>query len=179
MSFAIDMQALRESAATHVASRLAANPANPANTPKEISQLATLAVSRPSAEVPARGERSQVESVTRAQCAVDPGLGADRWCWPNSGAMNTAELNAFVARRDRLLRWGYGESEADDLAERLTLRDRQEDDRRMCLECSNLGDMGRCIAASTGRLVGADRRLEPVRTILQRCEAFGLRKGLV
>jgi hypothetical protein len=89
-----------------------------------------------------------------------------------------AEMHTFTQRRDRLLRWDYGESEADNLAERMTLRDRQGDDRRMCLECSNLGDSGRCIAASTGRLVGADRRLEPTRNILQRCEAFGLRKGL-
>jgi hypothetical protein len=89
-----------------------------------------------------------------------------------------AELHAFSQRRTRLLRWGCGESEADDLAERMTLRDRQGDDRRMCLECSNLGDTGRCIAAASGRIAGADRRVEPVRNILQRCEAFGLRKGL-
>ena len=71
-----------------------------------------------------------------------------------------------------------GRADAEDLAERLTLRDRDGDDRRLCLECSWLGDAGRCLAAATGRIPGADRRLEPAQTILQRCAAFGLRKGL-
>ena len=70
-------------------------------------------------------------------------------------------------------------ADAELLAERLTLRDRDGDDRRLCLECSWLGDTGRCLAAATGRIPGADRRLEQEQTILQRCDAFGLRKGLV
>lgn len=72
-----------------------------------------------------------------------------------------------------------GRADADELAERLTLRDRDGDDRRLCLECTWRGDTGRCLAAATGRLQGVDRRLEPVQTVLQRCEGFGLRKGLV
>ena len=70
-------------------------------------------------------------------------------------------------------------ADAELLAERLTLRDRDGDDRRLCLECTWLGDTGRCLAAATGRIPGADRRLEQEQTILQRCDAFGLRKGLV
>ena len=74
-------------------------------------------------------------------------------------------------------------SEADEAhvelwAEDLHLRDRRGDDRRMCVECSHLGDGGRCLAAAMGRLPGTSRRHEPVPTLLQRCEAFGLRKGL-
>ena len=87
-----------------------------------------------------------------------------------------AETAAFMARTEHFAL--QGRADAGDLAERLTLRDRDGDDRRLCLECTWLGDTGRCIAAATGRLRGADRRLEPVQTILQRCEAFGLRKGL-
>ncbi len=85
-------------------------------------------------------------------------------------------IAAFTARRDALLRRGYGPDDADDLAERLALRDAEGDDRRMCVECSYLGTTGRCGAA--GRLSGVDRRLEPVQTILQRCEAFRLRDEL-
>jgi len=93
-------------------------------------------------------------------------------CWSD------AEIDAFQAREAHFTRMGRA-ADATDLAERLTLRDRQQDDRRLCLECSWLGDTGRCVAAATGRLPGADQRLEPVQTILQRCVAFGLRKGLV
>ena len=88
-----------------------------------------------------------------------------------------AEIAAFTARTERFAL--LGRADADDLAERLTLRDREGDDLRLCLECTWLGDTGRCLAAATGRIPGADRRLEPVQTILQRCGAFGLRKGLV
>ena len=92
-------------------------------------------------------------------------------CWDD------AEIAAFTARTQRFTL--LGRADADDLAERLTLRDRDGGDRRLCLECTWLGDTGRCLAATTGRIPGADRRLEPVQTILKRCGAFGLRKGLV
>jgi len=92
-------------------------------------------------------------------------------CWDN------AEIAAFTARTEHFAL--LGRADADDLAERLTLRDRGGDDRRICLECTWLGETGRCLAAATGRIPGADRRLEPVQTVLQRCSAFGLRKGLV
>ena len=91
-------------------------------------------------------------------------------CWDD------AEIAAFTARAERFAL--LGRADADDLAERLTLRDRDGDDRRLCLECTWLGDSGRCLAAATGRISGADRRLEPVQTILRQCGAFGLRKGL-
>ena len=92
-------------------------------------------------------------------------------CW------NDAEIAAFTTRAARFAQ--MGRADADDLAERLTLRDRDDDDRRLCLECTWLGDAGRCLAAASGGLPGADRRLEPVQTTFQRCVAFGLRKGLV
>ena len=69
-------------------------------------------------------------------------------------------------------------ADAEHLAERLTLRDRQHDDRRLCLECAALADNRRCLVAARGPLAGADRRLEPVPTILQRCEGFALAPGL-
>ena len=96
----------------------------------------------------------------------------------HAGAWDDNELTAFTTRVLMLQRRGIEADDADNLAERLTLRDRDGDDRRMCVECSHLGDGGRCLAAAAGRVHGADRRLEPVPTILQRCEAFGLRKGL-
>ena len=96
----------------------------------------------------------------------------------HAGAWDDDELSAFTTRVLMLQRRSIEADDADNLAERLTLRDRDGDDRRMCVECSHLGDGGRCLAAAAGRVHGADRRMEPVPTVLQRCEAFGLRKGL-
>lgn len=95
----------------------------------------------------------------------------------HAGGWTEAEIATFNKRRSLMLARGYAPEEAETIAEALTLRDRRGDDLRICLECSHLGERGRCLAASAGRIQGADRRLEPVPTILQRCEAFGLRKG--
>lgn len=96
----------------------------------------------------------------------------------HAGGWGDVEILSFRKRQSLMLARGYAPEDAEAMAEALTLRDRQGDDRRICLECTHLGERGRCIAASAGRIRGADRRLEPVPTILQRCEAFGLRKGL-
>lgn len=96
----------------------------------------------------------------------------------HAGGWADAEIPSFRKRQSLMLARGYAPEDAEAMAEALTLRDRLADDRRICLECTHLGERGRCIAASAGRIKGADRRLEPVPTILQRCEAFGLRKGL-
>jgi hypothetical protein len=91
---------------------------------------------------------------------------------------DTQDDTAARPRLARMARLGWTEARAQATADRLRTRDSEGDDRRMCLECSHLGDSGRCVAASMGRLRSADRRLEPVPDLLQRCEAFGLRKGL-
>ena len=86
------------------------------------------------------------------------------------------EIADFLVRRDRLMRWGHSEADAEALAERLLQRDRDGDDRRMCVECTSLTRASRCSVAAAGRMPGVDRRLEPVSTVLQRCEAFQPRK---
>lgn len=95
----------------------------------------------------------------------------------HAGGWGDAEIEAFQRREARFTRMGRV-ADAEHLAERLTLRDRQHDDRRLCLECAALADNRRCLVAARGRLAGADRRLEPVPTILQRCEGFALVPGL-
>ena len=102
----------------------------------------------------------------------------ERWSWPTGTAMAEPEIEAFQARLHLFTEQGLALHEAEAMADKLTQRDRDGDDRRICLECSYLGEQGHCIAAATGRLPGASARLEPVQTILQRCEGFGLRKGL-
>ena len=79
---------------------------------------------------------------------------------------------AFERRRSRLLLWGLPLHKAEALAARLAARDQDDDDRRMCLECINLERSGRCARARMGKLLGADRALEPVPDKLQRCTSF-------
>jgi hypothetical protein len=47
-----------------------------------------------------------------------------------------AVIDRFQRRLTLLLQRGLGATDADDLAERLHLRDVERDDRRMCFECS-------------------------------------------
>ena len=96
----------------------------------------------------------------------------DRCCWPHSTAMNTAEIDRFLARLETFIRKGMGLDAAETLADALVLRDRETDDRRSCSECANLERSGRCTAARAGQIVGAAENMEPVRTVLQRCEGF-------
>ena len=95
----------------------------------------------------------------------------------HAGGWNDAEIDVFMVREARFARLGRV-ADAEHLAERLTLRDREQDDRRLCLECAALADNRSCELAAQGRLAGADRRLEPVPTILQRCPGFTLAPGL-
>lgn len=75
-----------------------------------------------------------VLSMAADMAAADP----DRWCWPESDAMNTAEIDRFMARVALFGRQGLALAQAQDIADRLVGRDRDGDDRRMCRECSNL-----------------------------------------
>ena len=76
---------------------------------------------------------------------IDP----DRHCYPHSEAMNGAELATMATRLERFARIGLPVDQAEKLADRLKDRDREADDRHLCLECSSLtGGMGnwRCMA---------------------------------
>lgn len=95
----------------------------------------------------------------------------------HAGPWNDDTIVMFNFRRDAIRRRGYGPNDAEDLAEKLNRRDALGDDLRMCVECTHLGEHGRCLAAAAGRIPAADRRLEPDPVILHRCPAFGLRKG--
>ena len=102
-----------------------------------------------------------------------------RWCWPHSTAMTGQEIDTFAERTGQFNRRGLAALEAELLADKLVIRDRESDDRRLCLECVHLaghaaGSWGcrnwqRAEVANTSR----DARLpdELVRT-LQRCDGF-------
>lgn len=70
--------------------------------------------------------------------ANDDSPDPDRWCWPHGSAMNTAEIDAFTARLARFTDKGLALDAAEALADKLVQRDRDEDIRRLCLECAHL-----------------------------------------
>ena len=98
----------------------------------------------------------------------------DRHCWPNTSAMNTVEIDTFTGRVHLFTRHGLNNIEAEDLADALLRRDREADDRRLCLECSHLrrsAGLWRC-----GQLERVGRAVAHVPgdviNLLQRCRTF-------
>lgn len=101
--------------------------------------------------------------------ATDP----DRWCWPHSTAMNSGEIDTYTMRLARFTDKGMSLEDAERLADKLVIRNRGGDDRRLCLECTHLQGFGhwRCgnwQAADVAR-AGLARDLV---LMLQRCGGF-------
>lgn len=63
---------------------------------------------------------------------------SDLWCWPYSSVMNGREIDIFLIRLDHFRSLGFDLNSAEKLADRLVIRDRDLDDRVMCVECKNL-----------------------------------------
>ena len=108
-----------------------------------------------------------------AQAANEPGRRyrltveeADR-C--HAGGWTDAEIATFTARHVRLLALRFSGGDADDLAERLTLRDRDGDERRLCVECAHYR-RGRCMQAAQS---GVGPEVGALAVVLQHCPAFG------
>ena len=58
-------------------------------------------------------------------------------------AWTDGDIARFSSRCTRLMRWGWPEDEAEALAERLVIRDRNGDERASCTECRHHRP-GRC-----------------------------------
>ena len=98
----------------------------------------------------------------------------DRWCWPHSNAMNTGEIDVFTMRLDNFIRRGLLESESEKLADKLVLRDRESDDRRLCLECAHLSGRAGSIRCAQWQRAGLGAAGVPagLHLVLQRCDGF-------
>lgn len=84
-------------------------------------------------------------------------------------AWTDADIARFLNRRAKLIRWDWSEAEAEKLAERLVLRDREEDEWISCVDCRHCR-AGMCSnhkAAGVGKDLG--RQLVEM---LQRCPGF-------
>ena len=88
----------------------------------------------------------------------------------HAGGWDDFEIARFQARAAALRRRGVADDDAGDLAERLTLRDRERDERVLCAECSHYRP-GRCgnhrAAGLSSAEVGRDMTV-----MLQRCSGF-------
>jgi hypothetical protein len=62
----------------------------------------------------------------------------DRCAWPHSQAMTGREIDTFTARLARFTDKGLSLSDGEALADKLVARDRDADDRRLCLDCVHL-----------------------------------------
>ena len=117
-----------------------------------------------------RNQRFDLLALLTHSAPVSAPPDPDRWCWPHSDAMNGAELAAFTARRVQLMRWGWIESEAEALAERLVKRDRNKDERASCTECRHFRP-GRCGNHGRAGLNVPDLSRD-LSVLLQRCPGF-------
>ena len=87
-------------------------------------------------------------------------------------AWNDREISRFQFRSALFMRRGFAQERAEFTADRLALRDQQRDGRRMCIECASLQQRGTCFAATTGKMLGVNRFMQPVQDLLQRCSHF-------
>lgn len=87
-------------------------------------------------------------------------------------ALTDRQIAHMVFRIALFRRRGVPEQEAERMADRLADRDYELDDRRVCLECRHRQDDRGCFPASQGRIKGADRRLQTIPFLLQRCAHF-------
>lgn len=97
----------------------------------------------------------------------------DPWCWPHSLAWNSKEIDTFTTRLARFTDKGLSLADAESEANRLVIRDRECDDRRLCLECTHLygTDLWRCGNWQTAN-VARDRLGRVLVLMLQRCGGF-------
>jgi len=94
-------------------------------TPPSVATVATVAVAK-----------------APDKAANDPAPDADRWCWPHSAAMTGREIDTLTARLARFTDKGLSLIDGEALADTLVIRDRESDDRRVCLECTHLAGHG-------------------------------------
>lgn len=170
MTFSLNLDAIRSAAKQHAnptgyMATLATTATTATKTPQSVATVASSQRLETAANDPAHHppELAQGNAPT-----PDPA----RWCWPNTTAMNPAEINTFLARQRLFLSRGASADMAEALADRMVQRDREGDDRGLCLECQNLRGSGpyRCAVPRRADLRQPDIPRVLVLT-LQRCPA--------
>lgn len=108
----------------------------------------------------------------------------DRWCWPHSLAMNGEEIDIFAIRLAKFKARGLSSVDGETLADKLVVRDREQDDRHVCVECEHLAGYGagswRCCNWQTAEIAMRLRDAQLAADLvvqLQRCAGFGALLG--
>lgn len=131
--------------------------------PPTVARVAPVTVARP----------QKIPSIANDPATPGPVPDPDLWCSPHSQAMNTHEVDTFTARVSRFMAKGLPLAQAEALAVRLVIRDHEGDDRRVCLECSNLQGTGRWRCGNWQRAeVARDGLARDLVLMAQRCEGF-------
>lgn len=96
--------------------------------------------------------------------------------------MNGAEIDTFMVRLYQFTDRGLGRNDSEALADKLVLLDREQDDRRVCLECKHFAGYGtgswRCgnWQAAGVAIRSRDAQLPADLVMqLQRCDGFAAR----
>ena len=98
---------------------------------------------------------------------------ADLACWPHTSAMNSVEIDTFTARLGRFTDKGMAYDQAEALADKLVQRDREGDDRRLCLECRHLQGAGRWRCGNWHQAgVAREGLARDLVLMLQRCDGY-------
>jgi hypothetical protein len=132
---------------------------------------------------PYKAPLQKTEAIPAA--ANDASPDPDPWCWPHNSAMTGAEIDTFTMRQALFTDKGMSLDEAELLADKLVLRDRHADDRRLCLECSNLqGHRPSAWRCSDWQRAGISHRVNDAQLSaalvlqLQRCGGFKATQGV-
>lgn len=110
---------------------------------------------------PRRGGNSQLTPEQSDEC--------------HAGGWSGAEICVFTAMVSQFIHMGCSPADSEHLAEHLILRNRQYDDRRLCLECAHLQGWGRwrcgnwLVANLVRNCLGSD-----LARMLQRCGVFSV-----
>lgn len=136
-------------------------------------------ISTPQTSAAAMSEfQTASDSLDRTIDVVGVMADPDRWCWPQGTAMNGQEIEVFTQRLKQFTDRRVRVTDAEALADKLVKRDREKDDRRLCLECSHLcGQPGiwRCNNALQANISvdAVDTSLSATLVLmLQRCGGF-------
>jgi len=114
-----------------------------------------------------------VANVATVAVATAPPPDLDRCCWPHGVALNGREIETFTTRLARFTTKGLSLPDAEQLADRVVIRDRNNDDRRLCLECNHLQGHGRLRCNNWQQAdIPPDGLARDLVVLLQRCAGF-------
>lgn len=114
------------------------------------------------------------KSLSSEQADNDPAPDATKLCWPVGAALNSVEIDLVTARLVRFTDKGMALDDGEALAHRLVIRDREQDTRRVCLECAHLrsGHCGNWKLAGVAIRSRDSKLPADLTTQLQHCDGF-------